>query len=83
MDEDTHDILNQILTGMENMTKRIDLLESNLTELIKPVIKIDKELRAHIKKEVSDGKKPRKQPKDTTVWKEAYKTRKEKVAQNE
>ena len=66
---------------------RAELLEDSefykkldkILELLQPKAEINKELRANIKKALSHGKKPRKQPKDTTIWKEAYKKRKSGV----
>ena len=63
----------------EEILSRIERKQDKILGLLHPIVEMDKELRANIMKEVSSGKSPRKQPRDTSVWKEAYKKRKSDV----
>lgn len=51
--------------NIANILDRLNRIEGKLDKLVKlinPIVKIDKQLRADIKKVLSQGKEPRKQP---------------------
>lgn len=60
MDDDTVNILERL--------NKIEGKVNEILELLNPIVMLDKELRANIKKELSHGKPPRKQP-DGNAWK--------------